>query len=81
MRNSQKGGPGNIRFYEVLSRLHETNPVYTIEPEKGEGRKRTVHRNPLFPCIVLTPDDPTLSRRDMSARKRKQTDSRNTTAD
>ena len=87
VRNSEKGGPGKIRsywedkVYKVLSRLHETGPVYTIEPEKGGGRKRTVHRNLLLPCDVLTPDDPIPSRRNKSARKHKQTDSHNTTSD
>eukprot|EP00795_Rhopilema_esculentum_P009653 gene9653-17414_t len=87
VRNSEKGGPGKIRFYwedkvyKVLSQFHETSPVYTIEPEKGGGRKGTVHRNLLLPCDVLTPDDPIPSRRNKSARKHKQTDSHNTTAD
>ena len=80
IRNSEKGGPGKIRsywedkVYKVLSRLNETSPVYTIEPEKGEGRKRTVHRNLLFPCDALAPDDPVPSR-NKPAQKRKRTDS------
>ena len=84
IRNSEKGGPGKIRsywedkVYKVLSRLNETSPVYTIEPEKGEGRKRTVHRNLLFPCDVLAPDDPVPSR-NKSAQKRQRTDSRKKT--
>ena len=58
-----------------MSRLNEASPVYTIEPEKGEGRKRTVHRNLLFPCDALAPDDPVPSR-NKSAQKRPRTDSR-----
>ena len=57
-----------------MSRLNETSQVYTIEPEKGEGRKRTVHRNLLFPCDALAPDDPVPSRT-KSAKKRQRTDS------
>ena len=84
IRNSEKGGPGKIRsycedkVYKVLRRVNETSPVYTIEPEKGEGRKRTVHRNLLFPCDALAPDDPVPSR-NKSAQKRQRTDSRKKT--
>ena len=85
MRNSEEGGPGKIRSYwedkvfKGLSRLHETSPVYTIEPEKDEGRKHTVNRNLLLPCDALTPDDPLPSRRNKSARRCKRGDTRSKT--
>eukprot|EP00794_Sanderia_malayensis_P014617 gene14617-16131_t len=36
-----------------MKRHGEQSQVYTVEPEYGKGRKRTLHRNLLMPCDSL----------------------------
>lgn len=55
-----RGGPGKLRsywendVYVVVNRKGE-GPVYEVKREDGEGSKRVLHRNILFPCEFLQP--------------------------
>lgn len=55
----QRGGPGKLRNYwedgihVVLERCGNDSPLYQLGPERGNGRKRTLHRNLLLPCHSL----------------------------
>ena len=63
VKNFEKGGPGKIRsyweqtVYRVVKRLNDDAPVYTVEPENGNGKQRTLHRTLLLPCDSLPIDN------------------------
>ena len=54
-----RGGPGKLRshweqqIHVVIRRKNPESPVYDVEPENGNGRTRTLHRNMLLPCDHL----------------------------
>ena len=74
---SERGGPGKLcNFWEkvihvVVNRCNQEGPVYTVKPETGNGRTRTLHRNMLLPCDFLELDPELPSRKMGSARVRK----------
>ena len=41
-----------------MKRLNDDAPVYTVEPENGNGKQRTLHRTLLLPCDSLPIDNP-----------------------
>ncbi len=45
--------------YVVVKQVNRDTPVYTVEPESGQGPKRTLHRNHLLPCLFTTDNSPT----------------------
>ena len=73
---SERGGPGKLRnFWEkvihvVVKRCNQEGPVYTVKPETGNGRTRTLHRNMLLPCDFRELDPELPSRKMGSARVR-----------
>ena len=64
VKNFEKGVPGKIRsyceqtVYRVVKRLNDDAPVYTVEPENGNGKQRTLHCTLLLPCDSLPIDNP-----------------------
>ena len=64
VKNFEKGGPGKIRsyweqtVYRVVKQLNDDAPVYTVEPETGNGKQRTLHRTLLLPYDSLPIDNP-----------------------
>ena len=58
-----KAGPGKLRsYYEdqiyIVKAKKGELPVYVVCPENGKGRERVLHRNLLFPCDSLVPQEP-----------------------
>ena len=59
---AERGGPGKLRsywedkVYHVIQHKNPDSPVYQIQPESGDGKIRTIHRNLLFPCGDFLPD-------------------------
>ncbi|PIK37505.1 hypothetical protein BSL78_25660 [Apostichopus japonicus] len=57
-------GPAKLRpyweehIYIVIKQLLPDVPVYELTPERGKGRKRTLHRNLLLPCDSLPLEEP-----------------------
>ena len=55
----ERGGPGKIRsywednIYVIKSQKGDNSPVFEVEPERGGGRTRILHRNMLLPCDFL----------------------------
>ena len=64
IKDFEKDGPGKIRsyweqtVYRVVKRLNDDGPVYTVEPENGNGKQHTLHRTLLLPCDSLSIDNP-----------------------
>ena len=58
------GGPAKLKSYweqqihVVIKQLAGDVPVYEVQPERGTGRTRVLHRNMLCPCDFLPSDDP-----------------------
>ena len=64
VKNFEKGGPGKIHsyweqtVYRVVRQLNDGAPVYTVEPENGNGKQHTLHHTLLLPCDSLPIDNP-----------------------
>lgn len=43
--------------YIVLSKPNPDIPVFVVKKENGEGRQRTLHRNPLLPVEIFNSED------------------------
>ena len=62
LRNREKGGTGKLRsfwettVYRVVKKDPEI-PVYTIEPETGKKVRKRVHRNNIFKCNAILPQE------------------------
>lgn len=48
--------------YTVLAQPNADIPVFTVQKENGEGRKRNLHRNLLLPIGYLTDTEPPVQR-------------------
>ena len=44
--------------YRVVTRLNDYAPVYTVEPENGNGKQHTLHCTLLLPCDSLPIGNP-----------------------
>ncbi|MES9882681.1 MAG: reverse transcriptase domain-containing protein, partial [Sedimenticola sp.] len=79
----ERGGPGKLRSYWgdqvwiVARRMADDSPLYEVQPEKGTGKKRILHRNLLLPCDFIDLDQreeiaPRGTRRKRGKRKKVQ---------
>lgn len=87
---TEKGGPGKLRsfwedkVYVVTQKKYPDSPVYEIKLENGKGRIRIMHRNLLLPCDFLpmeTVEPPTKETKGRKAKKQRNVDGHNSTAD
>ena len=74
---SERGGPGKIRAYwedvihKVVRRVGEDSPVYEVQPEKGQGKTRVLHRTMLMPCDYLGLEEATIDEKSQNKNKLK----------
>ena len=74
---SERGGPGKLRAYwedvihKVVRRIDQDSPVYEVQPEKGQGKTRVLHRTMLMPCDYLGLEETAIDETSQNKRKPK----------
>ena len=84
---SERGGPGKLRAYwedvihKVVRRIDQDSPVYEVQPEKGQGKTRVLHRTMLMPCDYLGLEETAIDETSQNKRKPKRPIKRNDVKD